>query len=99
MFPRLIREIVTPLAGLGLIINEGYVRDAAPRLYLLVLYTAMIGLPNLFSADQIASVVNRIKVGGANGNGNGHGTAQSGPPAPPPPAPPDPPAHAMWRLA
>lgn len=99
MLPRLIREVFTPIAGLGLIVNEGYVRHGDPRLYLIVLYAAMIGLPNLFSADQIASVVSRLKGVGGNGNGNGHGTAHSGPPPVSAPTPPDPPAHFTWRPA
>lgn len=73
---RLIREIVIPLAGLGGIYNEAIVRSGDPRIYLLVVFVSMIGLPPFINSEHVAAVVDVLR----RRNGNGHTNADDKPP-------------------
>lgn len=83
--PRLIREVLIPLGGLVGIFLEA-VRDGQPRIYLLVVYIAMLGLPPLLPADTIATAIEKMSRRNGNGSGNDNGGAPgSGGSSPSPP--------------
>lgn len=91
--PRLVRDTVLFVVGVGLIVNEA-LRQTEPRFYLLVLYAAMVGLPAFLSADT-ASAIERFLRGRSNGNGARNGNGH----APEAPKEPKPPPLAFWRIA
>jgi hypothetical protein len=64
--PRAVRDTVLFVAGLLLIVYEAR-RPGEPRLYLLVLYSAMVGLPDFLGADVMSDIANRFRR--LNGNG------------------------------
>jgi hypothetical protein len=77
-WPRITRDTVLFTAGLVLFVNEAVVRHGEERIYFLMMYAGMMGLPAFFQKDE------RSRQKDSETEGSSEEDEPPTPPAPPP---------------